>query len=186
MLKMQIFESCLCQKLESCLQDGNIVLLYLDAEHSYQSLTRQELAFISKVLQRDFVVDVDSRLHTVESPHGLITVHPHFQLYLISNKHLEDALVPGLPCFGVYGCELSDFCVVNGSLSLEGTESHLQRFIITHEKPEYKIRYKSLLTDLILHQQQLMDSQVWTDSCEECMGVCVICYRVHSVFVLVK
>ena len=162
---MQIFEPSLRRKLESSLQDGNTVLLCMDADHSHQDrqpLTRQEMAFISKVLQRQFVEDANShgQIRTVESPHGQITVHSDFQLYLISNKRLEDALVQGLASFCVYGCELSDFCIIDGSLSLEGMESHLQRFIIIHEKPEYKIRYKSILTDLVLLQQQLMDSQV--------------------------
>lgn len=160
-LKMNLFEPSFCQKLESGLQEGSTLLLCVDAECFHQNeqpLTGGELAFITKVLQRDFAQDPDTHTCTIETPRGLITIHPEFQLYLISNKRLEDIPLQGL---AVPGCEISDFCVVDGALSFEGMERHLQRFIITREKPEYKIRYKSLLTDLTLHQQQLMDSQVW-------------------------
>ena len=142
------------------------MLLYMDTErllHTEESPAnncKEELAFISNVLQRKFSQTSDSRGSIIESQHGPITIHPDFQLYLVSNKHIEDFLCQGLHSVSVFQCELSAFCVVNMALSPEGMQSHFQRFIITHEKPEYKIRYKSLLTDLTLHQQQLTDSQV--------------------------
>ena len=165
-LKLKLFEPNFRVKLESSLQEGNIVLLCMDTEHLHhteESPTnncKEELAFISSMLQRKFSQASDSHGSVIETQRGPITIHPDFQLYLISNKHLEDVLCQRLHCFSVFQWELSTFCVVNMALSPEGMQSHFQRFIITHEKPEYKIRYKSLLTDLTLHQQQLTDSQV--------------------------
>ena len=165
--KLKLFEPSFHIKLESCLREGNTVLLYMDTEHldhqTKQPPTscKEELAFVSNVLQRKFSqTSTDPHCSVVESNHGTITIHPEFQLYLISSRYLEDVLCEGLPCFSVFRLELSSFCVVDMALSPEGMQSHFQRFIVTHEKPEYKIRYKSLLTDLTLHQQQLTQSQV--------------------------
>ena len=165
-LNLKLFEPNFHLKLECSLQEGNTVLLCMDVECLHQTEEspvnyKEELAFISNVLQRKFNPTPHSEHgYIVETQHGPVTVHPDFQLYLISHKRLEDVLRHGLHCFSVFQWQLSNFCVVNIALSPEGMQSHLQRFIITHEKPEYKIRYKSLLTDLTLHQQQLMDSQV--------------------------
>ena len=168
MSKVELFETDFCQKLEKSLQDGDILLLYMDADRlqcqqSKQPLSTANICFISKVLSRDFTLDPDTKLYTVETDHSeVITIHPDFQLYLISSKHLNNVLASGSNCLALHQCnlQLSNFCNIDGALSLEGMERHLQRFIVTHEKPEYKVRYKSLLTDLILHQQQLADSQV--------------------------
>lgn len=162
-LKLKLSQPNVCWKLEDSLQEGNVVLFYMDVEQLCQtehSLSGEELAFISKVLQREFVPIVDSHICTFEARNGPVTVHPEFQLYLITNKSLEDVLLQGSYSIGGYQLVPSDFCVINVALSLEGEQSHLRRLIITHEKPEYRIRYKSLLTDLILHQQKLVDSQV--------------------------
>ena len=165
-LKLQLFEPNFRLKLESSLQEGNTVLLSMDTEHlghteeSPAKSCKEELAFVSNVLQRKFSQTSDAHCSMIESEHGPVTIHPDFQLYLTSNKHLEDVLCQGLQCFSVFQWELSTFCVVNMALSPEGMQSHFQRFVVTHEKPEYKIRYKSLLTDLTLHQQQLTESQV--------------------------
>lgn len=184
-LKMKLFEPSLCQKLENCLQDGVTVLLCVDAEplHTSQrvsdcpSLTGGELAFLSKLLLREFLHDADLQAYTILGYHGdIITIHSEFQLYLISSKRLEIILSRqglDLDCLGGDRWELSNFCIIDGSLSTEGMQRHLQRFIITHEKPEYKIRYKSLLTDLILHQQQLTDSQVHLKEVNKNLTSCV-------------
>ena len=164
--KLKLFEPNFRIKLENCLREGNTVLLYMDIEHLDQTKhppmsCKEELAFVSNVLQRKFSqTSTDPYCSMIESNHGTISIHPEFQLYLISNKYLENALCEGLQCFSVFCLELSWFCVVDMALSPEGMRSHFQQFIITHEKPEYKIRYKSLLTDLTLHQQQLTQSQV--------------------------
>ena len=168
-LKLKLFEPNFCVKFESCLREGSTVLLYMDTEHlshaqdeHHANSCKEDLAFVSNVLQRKFNPNSsEPHCSIVEGGgHGPVTVHPEFHLYLISNKHLEDVLCQGLQCFNVFHLELSAFCVVDMALSREGMQSHFQRFIVTHEKPEYKIRYKSLLTDLTLHQQQLTESQV--------------------------
>ena len=184
LLKIEIFEQNFCQELEKSLQEGNTVMLYVDAtkcpDQSEHPLSVADTRFVSKVLAREFIRDDDTKLYKIEKKDScLITVHPDFQLYLVSNKHLEDVFTSRPGSLGVHRFELnlSDFCVIDGALSLEGMERHLQRFIVTHERPEYRIRYKSLLTDLILHQQQLTDSQVchtfWIYSADNdiCMSI---------------
>lgn len=175
-------EQNFCHELEKSLQEGNTVMLHVDAtkcpDQSEYPLSVADTRFISKVLAREFIYDKDTKLYTIEKKDScLITVHPDFQLFLVSNKHLEDVFTNGPGSLGVhrFDLNLSDFCVIDGALSLEGIERHLQRFIVTHERPEYRIRYKSLLTDLILHQQQLTDSQVCYTFWQ--IMICVCLYR---------
>ena len=165
-LKLQLFEPNFRVKLENSLEEGNTVLLCVDTEHlghteeSPANSCKEELAFVSNVLKRKFSQTSDPHCSVIDSKHGPVTIHPDFQLFLISNKYLEDILCQGLQCLKAFQWELSTFCVVNMALSPEGLQSHFQRLVVTHEKPEYKIRYKSLLTDLTLHQEQLTESQV--------------------------
>ena len=181
-IKLNLFEPNFRADLESSLQEGKTVLLCMDTEHVDQSrgppvnYCKEDLAFVSNVLQRKFSqTSTEPHCSMVESEHGPVVIHPEFHLYLISNKHLEDVLREGLQYFSVFQLELSTFCVVNMALSPEGMQSHFQRFIVTHERPEYKIRYKSLLTDLTLHQQQLMESQVKKELCSITKFLLVMC-----------
>ena len=172
LLKLKLFEPNFCQKLQTSLQDGNIVLLNVDADRPHQinqPLSKEELSFISKILLREFTGDMNTdELYKIKAAQNgqSITIHSNFTLYLISNKRLEDVLQGrgSMDWLGACHCELSNFCVIDSGLSCEGMQRHLQRFIVVHERPEFKIRYKALLTDLILHQQQLADSQVPVDA----------------------
>ena len=84
-------------------------------------------------------------------------------LYCSENKHW--GVLFTLPLIltlwlSLCGRDWSSLFVVDLGLSLKGLQNHLQKLILKHKKPEYSVRYKSLLTDLALHHQQLEDNEV--------------------------
>ncbi len=134
---------------------GQTVAIVLDSFPAH--ITNDDREQIESILQRKFSTDTTSCLVLGDKS---IPVHPDFQLYILVEQTLDNYE----KFKSAYSCirNLADFCVINLNLSTEGLKHHLQKFIIRQEKPEYGIRYKSLLTDLTLHQQQMEDSQVRT------------------------
>ncbi len=136
--------------LLDAVSQGKTVALVLDP--SPASLANDIREQIEGILRRNFTSDSNPCLQLGDKT---IPVHPDFKLHIVLEQGLEK-----LPSSYAYVRDLSDFCVINLSLSTEGLKQHLQRVILRQERPEYGIRYKSLLTDLSLHQQEIEDSQV--------------------------
>ena len=92
-----------------------------------------------------------------------ISVHPSFKFFVVVEQALDDVIhVPSHfdSVASLCGRDWSSLFVVDLRLSLSGLQSHLQKLILKYKKPEYSVRYKSLLTDLALHHQQLENNEV--------------------------
>lgn len=149
----KLSEAELSAKLQDAISSGKTTALILDFPPT------EDKTQITNILKRDFTRDSSNKF-CLELEDDAIPVHPDFRLYVITEQYLgSDQASQVLRSLAL---ELSDFSVVNLNLSREGLQSHLQRFIMNHERPEFSIRYKSLITDLALHHQQFEDSQVST------------------------
>lgn len=92
-------------------------------------------------------------------------VHPGLQLYLVIRGTLQRTVqgdgTAGLSSFlAALGVAVSlDSCVVDIELKDTALEKNLRNFVMAHERPDYQISYKSLLTDLALHEEDLEANQ---------------------------
>lgn len=157
-LVIDVSDPYFIENVKEGMTSGNTVLLYFGI-NSHTSLNKQAKNMLSKLLKRDFGLDSRSQLRFQH-----VTVHTDFKLYIIIKQSLEDAITfkgDGLlSLMELSGGELSSFFVVDLGLSNEGLQNYFQKLILKHKRPEYSVRYKSLLADLTLHQQQLKDNEV--------------------------
>ena len=146
----------LCSEIKEAMRVGTSVMLTLgDCQHHGNNGT-----LLQQIVKRNYTKDHSGQLQFgLDS--GTVSVHPDFKLYVVVTQSLESVLrkshSPTLPSFL---CELSSVYPIHLGLSKEGLQSYLQKYIVNCECPEYSIRYRSILTDLCLHQQQMEDSEV--------------------------
>lgn len=89
-------------------------------------------------------------------------VHSELQLYVVIRGTIKSAVRgEGLSSFlATLGISVSlDSCVVDIELKDDALEKNLRNFVMAHERPDYQISYKSLMTDLTLHEEDLETSQ---------------------------
>ena len=159
-LRIDTSDSYFIENLKEGLTSGSTVLLSFNID-SYSLLNKQAKKLLSKLLKRDFALDSRSQMRLSLNQFQHITVHPDFKLYIVVEQSLEDATTfKGDGLLSMSGCELSSFFVVDLGLSTCGLQNYFQKLILKHKRPEYSVRYKSLLADLTLHQQQLKDNEV--------------------------
>lgn len=139
---------------------GKTVMLSVD-EPNARELCPEDETLLSKAIQRDFTSDKDG-LHLYVSDQLNITVNPKFQLFLVIHRNVMNTLFPRgkISYLNVLGMQsISNGGLIDIELRNEALQSNLQWFVITHERPEYEVRYKSLLTDLTHHEQELEKTQ---------------------------
>ena len=158
---LRVSEVDVAPKLKDAISQGAAVMLLLDcatgtADYTTSSdATTDNDALLNRIMRRDFSRDSSGHVY-LEVDDETIPVHRDLCLYIVI-EHSLDTLPSSL---STIVRDLCHFSVVDLSLSVEGLQRHFQRLIVSSERPEYGIRYKSVLTDLILHQQQMEKSQV--------------------------
>ncbi len=158
-LQMDLQDSDVAQRLSKAMTTGRTVLLLIKNVTILQD-EKENVNFLSKVFRRGYFRNGGQ---TFLDPSCSVLVHPHFKLYIVIEQSLEDVMqsTAYFNSVGSFcGNDWSSIFVVELGLSLKGLQSHLQKLILKYKKPEYSIRYKSLLTDLTLHHQQLENNEV--------------------------
>ena len=161
LVRLKSSDAELSSELKVALREGKTVMLTLDnltAETDSDTL-------LEKLLDGNST-NISPGREQLELGPETISTHPNFKLYIVVPQPLENILQSShFPIVQSIYHKLSSVCPIHLGLSKEGLQSYLQRFIVNCERPEFGIRYKSLLTDLGLHQQQMEDSQVgyWVD-----------------------
>ena len=156
LVRLNSSDAELSSELKIAFREGKAVMLTLDnltAETDSDTL-------LEKLLDGN-LTNISSGREQLKLGLETISIHPNFKLYIVVLQPLENILQSSH--FSIVQSihrKLSSVCPIHLGLSKEGLQSHLQRFIMDCERPEFGIRYKSLLTDLGLHQQQMEDSQV--------------------------
>lgn len=136
--------------LREALSSGGPALLVID------STPEQEVAFVQKLVQRQFAKNPTTGEIALELDNTALRVHPCFRLYLTVECPLNHALATCLSFLR----DLSRVLVID--LSFRGTvlQNYIKGFVLQHERPEFGVRHRSLLADLALHQRQTEQTQV--------------------------
>lgn len=142
---------------------GTTVLLPLSTDLS-TPIPQEKRELLSKIILKNFDDRKHPQLILRLDSFPLITVHSDFKLYVIIKTSLKDFIKVQnngpLSLLKLSCSDLSSFFVIDLGLSIEGFQNYMQKLILKYKRPEYSIRYKSLLVDLTLHQQQLKDNEV--------------------------
>lgn len=168
MVTLRCSSQTLVNELKMAALHGSIVLLSIDDSGggSGGELSNKDRSFLCKVLQRDFKpTDREDTvcLHMMDG--STLEVKSGFQIYMVAHRTVQSVVASNgtislssfLEGLGIHSA--LDGNIVDIELQKEALQNHLHQFIVTHERPEYKIRYKSLLTDLVLHEQEKEESQ---------------------------
>lgn len=155
----------LVEHLKKALVQGKTVLLYVSEGDSINTFSRDEKAFLTRLLQRQFTTNEDGLFLSLPDDSST-PVHRGLQIYMVMCRTIRSAIKPdgavtSSPLLSELGIQNS----LNGSIidiefKGKALEAMLQRFVISHKHPEYLISHKSLLTDLSLHEQALEASQM--------------------------
>ena len=159
--------SSLVSELKMGVIQGRTVFLSVDDCSLTKEYSDEDKTVLYRVLQRDFkLTGKEDEFSLTLSDGSSIPVNLNFKLYIIVHKPIKHILGSNGPvCLSSFYDFLGlrhtnlDVSVIDVELKKETLESYLQRFVMTHEKPEYQIRYKALLTDKSLHEQALENSQ---------------------------
>ncbi len=158
-LQMNLQDSDVAQKLSKAMTTGRTVLLLIKNVTIVQE-EKESVYVLSKVFRKAYFRNGDQ---TFLDSSCSVLVHHHFKLFIVIEQSLEDVMQSAAyfnSLESLCGNDWSSIFVVELGLSLKGLQSHLQKLILKYKKPEYSIRYKSLLTDLTLHHQQLENNEV--------------------------
>jgi hypothetical protein len=79
-----------------------------------------------------------------------------FRLYLVLEQRVTETPSPVLESLGL---KLLDFTVVDMELSRKALESHLLKFILRIDHPEYAARHRALLVDKTFYENQIETSK---------------------------
>lgn len=153
-------------ELKTALTHGLTVLLYVDELSSADRFSDGDKVFLSRILLREFGGgDEGAVLHLDDDGSGIL-INPKLQLYLVIRGTISSLVrtsgsIAGTSSFlDALGVSVSlDSCVVDLELKDTALEKSMRNFVMAHERPDYQISYKSLLTDLALHEEDLEASQ---------------------------
>lgn len=150
----------LIEVLERAVAERKVVLLCIDIDHvslrgDINNATRKKKV-LTKILQK--------RKNSATAKYSN-TVVQGFQLYLVVHRTVRELLTPrgstlltsALRDLGI--TKILDGNLVDMELIREALECHLLRLVTSHDRPEYQIRHKSFITDLILHKQKLDEKE---------------------------
>lgn len=156
-LQLDMLDSQLIEKLSTAMTNGDTVTMLVGSVPIVQDAT-EKTNFVSKVFKRAyFRKDGQTFLDSSSS----VLIHSQFKLFIVIEASLEDVIQSSAYSLeSLCGNDWSALFVVELGLSIKGLHSYLQKLILKYKKPEYSIRYKSLLTDLTLHHQRLENNEV--------------------------
>ena len=155
-LRLSLGDPQLVERLSKAIVFGHTVALCVKDTQDNPHNT----AFASKVFRRAYFKNETGEFLDRSCT---ISVHSCFKLFVVVEQALGNVIrVPSHfdSVASLCGRDWSSLFVVDLGLSLNGLQSHLQKLILKYKKPEYSVRYKSLLTDLALHHQQLESNEV--------------------------
>ncbi len=156
-LELDVSDSQLIEKLSTAMSNGDTVTVLIRSVAIVQDTT-EAMIFVSKVFKRAYFKK-DSQTYLDSS--CSVLVHDRFKLFIVIKQSLEDVIQSSTYSLAsLCGNDWSSVFLVELGLSLKGLQSYLQKLILKYKKPEYSIRYKSLLTDLTLHCQRLENNEV--------------------------
>lgn len=92
----------------------------------------------------------------VSSTNQLVTNH-FSRLYLVMEERVRETVPAILKHLGL---KMLDFTVVDMGLSQRALDSHLLKFVLRLDHPEYAARHRALLVDHTFHEQQIAVSKV--------------------------
>lgn len=161
LVRLNASDTELCSEIKEAMRVGSSVMLTLD-DCQHQNTDGNNDTLVQQILNRHLTKYHSKRGQLqLRLDSGTMSVHPDFKLYIVVTQSLESILRSShSPTVQSFVCELSSVYAIHLGLSKEGLQSYLQKYIVNCECPEYSIRYRSILTDLCLHQQQMEDSQV--------------------------
>lgn len=140
------------------------ILLYVDELSSEEQYSEEDKAFLSKLLLRDFDEGVDGLVLRLGDGSSIL-VDSSLQLYMVIRGTVK-SIVRANGIAGVGSVQVApgvlvslDSCVVDLELKEAALEKHMRNFIMAHKRPDYQVSYKSLLTDLALHEEDLEANQ---------------------------
>lgn len=168
---VKCWDPSLIAELEEALLFGKTVLIFIDdtgsAAAAAAEYTEDERTFLTRLLRREFKSSDEEEEGIVLSlsDETNIQVNPRLRMFMVIRKTVESVMESDgtirlssfLSNLGIHS--ILDSSVVDIELKKKALENNLQKFIVAHEHPEYQISYKSLLTDLSLHEQKLEASQ---------------------------
>lgn len=151
------------EDLKTAMTRGLTVLLYVDELSSADHYSDKDKAFFSRLLLRDFGEGSDGFVLRF-SDGSSIPVDSTLQLYVVIRATVKTFMrangIAGVGSFLMLGVSVPlDSCVVDLELKEAALEKNLRNFVMAHERPDYQISYKSLLTDLALHEEDLEANQ---------------------------
>lgn len=129
----------------------------------------QHRKFLSQLLRRDLTTLTTTTTTNTNNNNNKNTddseTSAGFQLYLVVFRSIKEVLKlsslpllsPALGDFSMHS--IFDGGIVDLEFRKEALKSHLLRLATTHDRPEYHIRHKSLLADLVLHKEQLEEEE---------------------------
>ena len=144
------FSNDLKDILENAMAKNSPVLLSMDFEYQNNQKSSKNRNLLTKILQEKNKANSKVK---------------DFQLYLVVTQSIREVLTPrGLSLLTASFRNLGLSKVLSGNLVdmeliREALESHLLRIVTNYDRPEHQIRYKSVVTDLILHQQKLDEKE---------------------------
>ena len=158
-LQLDVLDPELIEKLSRAMTDGNTVTVVIRSIVLVQE-SSELIKFLAKVFKRAYFKKDDQ---TFLDSSCSVLVHSQFKFFTVIEGNLKDVIRSSTRNLGyLCGSDWSALFVVELGLSNKGLQSYLQKLVLRYKKPEYSIRYKSLLTDLTLHHQQLENNEVGT------------------------
>ena len=155
-------EQSLVVDLKVALTHGLTVLLYVDELSSADRFSDGDKAFLSRMLLREFDGGGGGAVLHLDDDGSSILGNSKLQLYLVIRGTVGSLMrasgsVAGAGSFlDALGVSMSlDSYVVDLELKDTALEKSMRNFVMAHERPDYQISYKSLLTDLALHEEDL-------------------------------
>lgn len=146
----------LLDELKVAVCKGRTVLLYVDES---RPCSQHERTFLARLLQKQFAGSGEGGVLLSASDDDSGTpVHGQLQLYMVVRRSLRDTVESDspVPLLGEVGIQTPlNGSVVDLELKDKALQNMLLRFVLSHERPEYLVSHKSLLTDLSLHRQAL-------------------------------
>ena len=138
--------------LRTAVVQGSTILLHMDDDTSAVKYSEEDTSFLARLLRRDF-----DRSTGKESLFDT-AVNPSLQVYIVIRGTISS--VQGSDDTMWLNSHLKiplslDSYVVDIELKEAALEKNLLHVLIAHERPDHQILYKSLLTDLALHEDEL-------------------------------
>lgn len=164
-MALESSDPSLIDELKAAVVHGKTVLLFVDdaSKFAADKVSDEDRTFLSRLLQRQFKLsNEEDRVLLSQSGNS---VNSKLHIYMVIRRTLKstissDGTIRLSPFLSKLGIHVAlDGSIIDIELKKIALENNMQKFVIIHKRPEYRITHKSLLTDLSLHEQMLEASQ---------------------------